>query len=122
MAGVIAKINKGELSPVMEEPGTFMILRVDDIQHTDPKPFESVKEIVKMSLLEELAREKIENRLSQLREAADIQKMGAVYERSGMSRGKAGLCDARRQEAWKPSRSFVEAPGCLCKKQPVQRQ
>lgn len=78
VARVITKMKKGELSAVLEEPGTFMILRVDDIRQTDPKPFESVKEVVKMSLMEELAREKIENRLSRLREAADIQKMGAV--------------------------------------------
>lgn len=78
VAAVIAKMEKGGLSPVLEEPGNFLILRVDDIRHAEPKSFESVKEIVKMSLLEELAREKIENRLSQLREAADIQKMGAV--------------------------------------------
>lgn len=78
VAGVIAKMKKGELSPVLEEPGSFLILRVDDIRHADPKPFESVKEIVKLSLMEKLAKEKIENRLSQLREAADIQKMGAV--------------------------------------------
>jgi parvulin-like peptidyl-prolyl isomerase len=78
VAGVIAKMKKGELSAVLEEPGTFMILRVDDIRHADPKPFESVKEDVKRSLMEELARERIEKRLCQLREAADIQKMGPV--------------------------------------------
>jgi parvulin-like peptidyl-prolyl isomerase len=78
VAGVMAKMKKGELSAVLEEPGNFLILRVDDIQHTEPRPFESVKEIVRTSLMEELAREKIENRLSQLREAADIQRMGPV--------------------------------------------
>lgn len=78
VADVMAKMKKGELSAVLEEPGNFLILRVDDIQHTEPRPFESVKEIVRTSLMEELAREKIENRLSQLREAADIQRMGPV--------------------------------------------
>jgi len=78
VAGVMAKMKKGEISAVLEEPGNFLILRVDDIQHTEPRPFASVKEEVKKSLMEELAREKIENRLSQLRKAADIQKMGPV--------------------------------------------
>lgn len=78
LSGVIAKMKKGELSPVLEDPGTFIILRVDDIRHADPKPFESVKEDVKRSLMEELAKARIENRLCRLREAADIQKMGPV--------------------------------------------
>lgn len=78
VAGVMAKMKKGELSPVLEDAGTYLILRVDDVRHAEPKPFESVKEIVKMSLMEELAKERIENRLSQLREAANIQKMGTV--------------------------------------------
>jgi parvulin-like peptidyl-prolyl isomerase len=71
-------MKKGELSPVLEEPGTFLILRVDDIRETEPRPFESVKEEVKISLMEELAKERIEKRLSQLREAADIKKVGPV--------------------------------------------
>jgi peptidyl-prolyl cis-trans isomerase SurA len=78
VARVMAKMKKGELSPVLEEPGTFLILRVDDIRETEPRPFESVKEEVKISLMEELAKERIEKRLSQLREAADIKKVGPV--------------------------------------------
>ena len=77
VAGVIARMKKGDLSPVLEEAGTFLILRVDDIRHTDPKPFESVKEIVRTSLMEELAKKRIEERMARLREAADIQKLGA---------------------------------------------
>ncbi|MCF7788378.1 MAG: peptidyl-prolyl cis-trans isomerase [Prosthecobacter sp.] len=75
---VMEKMKKGELSEVLEEPNSFVILRVDDIRKTEPKPFESVKEEVKKSLMEELSREKIENRLCRLREAAEIQKMGPV--------------------------------------------
>lgn len=51
VARVIAKMKKGELSPVLEETGTFMILRVDDIRQMDPKPFESVKEVVETVLV-----------------------------------------------------------------------
>ncbi|MBN8420012.1 MAG: peptidyl-prolyl cis-trans isomerase [Verrucomicrobia bacterium] len=76
---VLAKMKKGQVSPVLDQPGTLVILRVDDIRETEPKPLESVKEDVRKSLLEELGREKVLNRLSHLREAADIQKMGPVY-------------------------------------------
>lgn len=76
---VLAKMKKGEVSAVLEQPGTFVILRVDDIRETEPRPFESVKEDVRKSLLEALGREKVQNRLSHLREAADIQKMGPEY-------------------------------------------
>ncbi|OYW75469.1 MAG: hypothetical protein B7Z37_13165 [Verrucomicrobia bacterium 12-59-8] len=75
---VMEKMKKGEISEVLEQQGTYLILRVDDIQEADPKSFESVKEEVKKSLMEELARVRIENRLCRLREAADIQKMGPV--------------------------------------------
>gem|GEM_PF-3400632 len=76
---VLAKMKKGQVSPVLDQAGTLVILRVDDIRETEPKPFESVKEDVRKSLLEELGREKVLNRLSHLRKAADIQKMGPVY-------------------------------------------
>ncbi|MDI1312061.1 peptidyl-prolyl cis-trans isomerase [Prosthecobacter sp.] len=72
----IVKMKKGEVSEVLEQSGTFILLRVDDVREPDPKPFESVKAEVKMSLMEELGRERIENRLCQLREAADILKWG----------------------------------------------
>ncbi len=78
VGNAMAKMKKGEVSAVLEEAGTLVILRVDDIRETEPKPFENVKEEVKKSLMEELAREQIEKRLSRLREAADIQKMGPV--------------------------------------------
>jgi parvulin-like peptidyl-prolyl isomerase len=74
----IEKMKKGELSEVLEQSGTFTLLRVDDLRESDPKPFESVKDEVKKSLMEELGRERIENRLCRLREAADIQKWGPV--------------------------------------------
>ncbi len=75
---VLAKMKKGELSEVLEEPDTFLLLRVDDIRESDPLPYESVKEVVKKSLMDELAKERIENRLCRLRESAAIQKMGSA--------------------------------------------
>ncbi len=74
----IEKLKKGEVSEVLEQPGTFIILRVDDVRESDTKPFESVKNAVRKSLLEELGRERVEKRLCRLREAADIQKLGPV--------------------------------------------
>lgn len=74
----IEKMKKGELSEVLEQPGTFILLRVDDVRESDAKPFESVKAQVRKSLIEKLGRERMEDRLCRLREAADIRRLGPV--------------------------------------------
>ena len=67
---------KGGISEVIEQKDAFIILRVDDCLEPEPKPFESVKAEVTQSLREEVAKERIEKRLIELRAAAEIQRMG----------------------------------------------
>ncbi|MCF7788379.1 MAG: peptidyl-prolyl cis-trans isomerase [Prosthecobacter sp.] len=74
---VVLSTKKGEISEVIEQLDAYIIVRVDDRQEGEPKPFESVKAEVAKSLMEEVSKERIEKRLIQLRAAADIQRMGA---------------------------------------------
>lgn len=74
----IAKTKQGKLSGVIEEAGAFIVLRVDAWREGKRRAFESVKEEVRKSLVEELGRQQLENRLCRLRETADIQRMGSV--------------------------------------------
>ncbi len=74
---VVLATKKGEISEVIEQLDAFIIVRVDDRQEGDPKPFESVKAEVAKSLMEEVSKGRIEERMIKLRAAADIQRMGA---------------------------------------------
>ncbi|MDI1312060.1 peptidyl-prolyl cis-trans isomerase [Prosthecobacter sp.] len=74
--GVLAT-KKGEISAVMEQVDAYIILRVDDLQAGEPKPFESVRGEVVASLMDEVSRERVEKRMMELRAVADIQRMGA---------------------------------------------
>ncbi len=74
---VVSTTKKGDITEVIEQLDAFIIVRVDDRQEGDPKPFESVKDEVTKSLIDEVSLGRIEKRLNELREAADIQRMGA---------------------------------------------
>ncbi|OYW75468.1 MAG: hypothetical protein B7Z37_13160 [Verrucomicrobia bacterium 12-59-8] len=74
---VVLATKQGEISEVIEQLDAFIIVRVDDRQEGDPKPFESVKNEVTKSLMDEVSKGRIAERMIHLRAAADIQRMGA---------------------------------------------
>ena len=75
---VASSTKKGQVSEVIEQEGTFIILRVDDRRAPSPPPFEKVKDKAAQALKEEKSKERIDNRLTELREKADIQMMEAL--------------------------------------------
>lgn len=76
---VIGRTKVGMLSEVIEQPDAYIVLRVDGRRESGVRPYESVSEDVRAALVEKLRRERVENRLCRLREAAYIQKMGLVH-------------------------------------------
>jgi parvulin-like peptidyl-prolyl isomerase len=71
----VAKLSKDALSPIIEEPGYFILISVGDRRTPPPPPFEKVKEQVTNRLKNDLANEHIEKTLVRLRAAADIQRL-----------------------------------------------
>ena len=73
-----AKTPKGQVGELIEQEGTFIILRVDDRRVPALPAFEKVKSEVTEALGEEKSRERIEQQLGKLREKADIQMMESL--------------------------------------------
>ena len=75
---VAASTKKGQISEVIEQGGSFIILRVDDRRPPAPPAFEKVQSEVAKALKEEKSKERIDSKLNKLREKADIQMMEAL--------------------------------------------
>lgn len=72
------KTLKGQVSDLIEQEDTFIILRVDDRRAPPPPAFEKVQAEVTQALKEEKSKERIEYQTNKLREKADIQMMEAL--------------------------------------------
>lgn len=73
-----AKTPKGQLGELIEQENTFIILRVDDRRAPPPPPFEKVKAEVTQALETEVAQQRNAASLKELRDKADIRKLGAL--------------------------------------------
>jgi hypothetical protein len=69
----VNKTQKGQLSEVIDQDGTFIILRVDDYRAPPTPPFDQVKEDIARQLQKEKSSERVEARLAELRGSADIR-------------------------------------------------
>ena len=74
----VAKTPKGEISDLIEQPGYFILIRVNERRTPTPPPFEKVQEEATRLLQEELTQQRLQKTLIRLREAAEIKKMGPV--------------------------------------------
>jgi peptidyl-prolyl cis-trans isomerase SurA len=75
---VAAKTKKGQVSEIIEQDGTFIILRVDDRRAPAPPAFEKVQSEVTKALEQEKSKERADYKINKLREKADIQMMDAL--------------------------------------------
>ncbi|WP_395746573.1 tetratricopeptide repeat protein [Prosthecobacter sp.] len=69
---------KGQISPLIEQGTSFIILRVDDRLSPAPPAFKKVKDEVIKVLKDEKTKDRIDYKVNKLHEKADIQKMDAV--------------------------------------------
>ncbi|WP_395746577.1 tetratricopeptide repeat protein [Prosthecobacter sp.] len=76
----VATMGKASISPIIEEPGLFILIGVEDRRTPPPPPFEKVKDQVAARLKNDLANEHIEKTLVRLRAAADIQRLAPAPE------------------------------------------
>ncbi len=86
----VAKMNKGSISPIIEEPGLFILIGVEERRTPPPPPFEKVREQVTSRLKNDLTNERVNKTLVRLRAAAEIKKLEPVAE--------AGKPPARKSE------------------------
>lgn len=74
----VTKTPKGQISEVIDQGVSLIILRVDDRRTPAPPDFEEVKAKAADALREEISQKRVAARLNELREKADIQKMDAL--------------------------------------------
>jgi parvulin-like peptidyl-prolyl isomerase len=73
ISNAIAKLQVGEISPVVETPIGYSILKLEARQPRRPKPFSEVMEAIKVELLAEMVKADLQSWLKDEREKADIR-------------------------------------------------
>jgi peptidyl-prolyl cis-trans isomerase SurA len=74
VGNVVAKMRKGELSGVIEQPAHFIIIRLTDCKNVVEPDFETSKEDIVEIVRQEKCIERVKDEIQKLRKAADIQK------------------------------------------------
>ncbi len=70
---LLFSMKKGEISPVLESPGYFQILKVTDRKESRVTPFEQVQQDIKSEIIKKKRKEKTRQVIENLKKTADIE-------------------------------------------------